>query len=136
MLAVTIITERVMAYRSIGTKSCRSTSSPGTFSGEADTAQGPPGRALSRHRGVPDECGPGGRPANPHACKSRPVYAAVLEDVIRSDVSGSPEKAYKAGENRVEEPRPFHSVSANARDMQADRVLDADGTKLTGFVKK
>jgi quercetin dioxygenase-like cupin family protein len=79
-----------------------------------------PGKSI---RGVLVEYEPGGfSPAHTHPTSAF-IYATVLEGAIRSQVNDGPVTTYRAGESWSENPGDRHSVSENASDTEAARLL-------------
>lgn len=78
------------------------------------------GADLEAH-GVEVSYGPGGS-SEPHSHPC-PVIGYVLEGTLRTQVKGSPEAIYKAGESFYEPPNGVHQVSANASQTEPLRLL-------------
>ena len=78
------------------------------------------GARLEAH-GVEVSYAPGGS-SEPHSHPC-PVIGYVLEGRLRTQVKGSPEAIYKAGESFYEPPNGVHQVSANASQTEPVRFL-------------
>lgn len=77
--------------------------------------------AQLQAQGVVVSYAPGGSSApHSHPC---PVIGYVLEGTLRTQVKGSPEAIYKAGESFYEPPNGVHLVSANASQTEPLRFL-------------
>lgn len=72
-------------------------------------------------QGVEVSYAPGGS-SKPHSHPC-PVIGYVLEGTLRTQVKGSPEGIYKAGESFYEPPNGVHLVSANASQTEPLRFL-------------
>lgn len=72
-------------------------------------------------QGVVVSYAPGGSSApHSHPC---PVIGYVLEGTLRTQVQGSPEAIYKAGQSFYEPPNGVHLVSDNASQTEPLRLL-------------
>ena len=78
-----------------------------------------PGKSI---KGVVVEYGPGGySPAHTHP--NAFIYATVLEGAVRSQINDGPVTIYTTGQSWSELPGDRHTVSVNASETKAAKLL-------------